>query len=157
MGAARVPEFHDAPLDLRLYDRQLVVFTPSAGGIAVIDLDSRNVTRMLRDLQSGDLLSDAYMTADRQHVLQMNRDGSFHLWFIETGDNVLSGRIVEDEIALWTADNRFDATAEAASLIDLRFPGQNGQFSLDRFDAVLYVDDLAARVMRGAILPAAGV
>lgn len=158
MGADTTPQFQNAPLAARLYDRRLVLHTPGNGGIAVYDLDGATdpaaFTRLLTSLPSGDLLSDAYLTETGTHVLQMNRDGSFNLWAIATGALTLSGRIVDDEIAVWSPDYRFDATAEAASLIDLRFPGLNGQFSLDRFGAQLYVSGLAAALAAGETLPA---
>ncbi|WP_222103123.1 caspase family protein [Tropicibacter naphthalenivorans] len=151
------PQFQDDPFKARLFGRQLVLFTPGAGGIAVVDLDQGKVTRLLRNLPSGDLLSDAYLTADQRHVLQLNRDGSFAAWNIASGAQKLAGRIVDDEIAVWTEDFRFDATAEAASLIDLRFPGLDGQFSLEQFSAALHVDGLAARVLNGEDIRAAEV
>lgn len=157
MANERVPQFQDHAIQARLYDRHLLVYTPGAGGIALIDLD-RDIggepMRLLTGLPSGDLLTDAFLTEDRQSIVQMNSDGSFHLWRVANGENLLSGRIVEDEIALWNPAFQFDATAEAASLIDLRFPGLDAQFSLDRFGAQLFVDDLMTRTMAGDV-PAA--
>ena len=149
MGNNRLPQFHEVSVDSRLYDRTLLLFTPENGGIAVFDMDTREVRRTWRGLPSGDLLSDAYLTADRAHVLQANRDGGFYVHRIADGATVLAGRIVDDEVAVWTKDYRFDATAEAAATIDLRFPGLDGQFSLDRFDPVLYAPGLARQVLGG--------
>lgn len=157
MGTDIEPQFQDDPFKARLFGRQLLLYTPGAGGIAVFDLDSRKVMRLMRNLPSGDLLTEAYMTADKRHVLQMNRDGSFFIWEIASGAQALAGRIVDDEIAVWTRDYRFDATAEAAALIDLRFPGLDGQFSLDQFAALLHVDGLTAQVLAGDTVPAVAV
>lgn len=151
------PQFQDHPFQARLFGRQLVLFTPGAGGIAVVDLDQGKVTRLLRNLPSGDLLAEAYLTEDGRHVLQLNRDGSFVIWGIASGAQRLAGRIVDDELAVWTEDFRFDATAEAAGLIDLRFPGLDGQFSLEQFSEALRVDGLAARVLRGEQISATQV
>ncbi|MHA7876350.1 caspase family protein [Roseivivax sp.] len=149
MGNNRLPQFHEVPVDSRLYDRTLLLFTPENGGIAVFDSDAREIRRMWRGLPSGDLLSDAFLTSDHAHVLQLNRDGGFYVHRIIDGATVLAGRIVDDEVAVWTEDYRFDATAEAAATIDLRFPGLDGQFSLDRFDPVLYAPGLAQQVLGG--------
>ncbi len=154
LGADFTPQFHDDPLAARLYGRTLLLYTPRAGGIALVDLDTRKVVRMWRDLPSGDLLAEAYMTQDGNHVVQVNTDGSFALHRISDGKAPLTGRIVDDEIAVWTPDYRFDATAEAAALIDLRFPGLAGQFSLDRFDPVLHAPGLVASVLDAAPVPA---
>ncbi|MGR3271786.1 caspase family protein [Thalassococcus profundi] len=149
MGNNRLPQFHEVPVASRLYDRTLLLFTPRNGGIAVFDMDAREVRRLWRGLPSGDLLSDAYLTSDNAHVLQLNRDGGFHVHRIADGATVLAGRIVDDEVAVWTEDYRFDATAEAATTIDLRFPGLDGQFSFDRFDPVLYAPGLVRQVLGG--------
>lgn len=133
----------------------LVISSSYTSGILVYDLDAGETLRMWRDLPSGDLLQDARLTEDGRHVVQMNSDGGFHVHRIDDGETVLHGRIVEDEVAVWTDDFQFDATAEAASRIDLRFPGLDGQFSLDRFEPVLYVPGLAQKVLGGDVIPPA--
>jgi hypothetical protein len=104
-----------------------------------------------RNLPSGGLLQDAYLTEDHRHVVQVNSDGGLHVHRISDGKTVLHGRIVEDEIAVWTDDFHFDATAEAAAAIDLRFPGLDGQFSLDRFATTRRVPGLAAMALAGEV------
>ena len=149
LGNNRTPQFQEAPVIARLFDRTLLLFTPGNGGIAVFDLDLSEVTQVWHGLPSGDLMEDAFLTQDLRHVLQANRDGGFYVHRISDGAKVLAGRIVDDEIAVWTPDYRFDATSEAAQSIDLRFPGIDGQFSLDRFDPVLHAPGLAQRALAG--------
>ncbi|MGC4026752.1 MAG: caspase family protein [Mesorhizobium sp.] len=54
---------------------------------------------------------------------------------------------MDDEVAVWTADYFYDATAEAAALIDLKFPGKLGLYSLDRFGASRHIPGLAQKLI----------
>ena len=149
-------QFYDSPFLSRL-DRDFLLHWVQGGGTASVwDFRESEFLWVREDLPSGGLLEDLRLTEDGRHVVQINSDGGFHVHRIEDGETVLHGRIVDDEIAVWTDDFRFDATAEAASLIDLRFPGLDGQFSLDRFDPLLYVPGLATQVLSGEALPEAG-
>lgn len=123
---------------------------PGKGVIALIDRKSRAFSWVGEGLPNGDLLLDAWLSADRQHVFQLNADGGFYVHALtKHARRVLSGRIVDDEIAVWTEDFHYDATAEAATLIDLRFPGHHAQYSLDRFGPAKRVAGLAKAVLTG--------
>lgn len=149
-------QFYDPPFLTRL-DRDVLLHWAKGRGIASVwDLREDEFLWVREDLPSGGLLEDLRLTADGRHVVQINSDGGFHVHQIEDGETVLHGRIVEEEVTIWTDDFLFDATAEAASLIDLRFPGLDGQFSLDRFEPLLYVPELAAKVLSGQTLPRVG-
>ncbi|MEM7730488.1 MAG: caspase family protein [Pseudomonadota bacterium] len=141
----------DHAFEARLFGSHLVLQTPGFGRILIFDRAEGAVLQEWSDLPSGNLLMDAMLTEDGRFIVQMNSDGSFHIHRVADGTTVLSGRIVDDEIAVWTEDYRFDATAEAASRIDLRFPGLSGQFSLDRFDAALHAPDLVELVLSGEV------
>ena len=145
--------FQDFPFFARKIGRTLLLATPNHGRAVIFDLDTHKVVWEWTDLPSGNLLEDAYLTADGAFMIQVNSDGGFFLHRARDGKTVLSGRIVDDEIAVWTANYRFDSTAEAATLIDLRFPGLEGQFSLDRFDAVLGFDNLVEAVLAEEDVP----
>jgi hypothetical protein len=154
MASEISPSFQDHTFVARRFGARLVAQTPGAGRALVYDLATRKVLWEWKDLPSGNLLMDVLLTDDGRHILQVNTDGGFYVHRLTDGENVLAGRIVDDEIAVWTGDYRFDATAEAAALIDLRFPGMDGQFSLDRFDAALHTPDLVVQVLSGAALNA---
>lgn len=149
MASEMRPSFQDHTFVARRSDRFLIAQTPGAGRALVYDLAEKKVLQEWSDLPSGNLLMDVLLTEDARHILQINTDGGFYVHQVANGREVLSGRIVDDEIAVWTEAFRFDATAEAAALIDLRFPGLDGQFSLDRFDAALHTPELVAQVLRG--------
>lgn len=149
MASEMRPSFQDHTFAARRSGKFLVAQTPGAGRALVYDLEAKKVLWEWSDLPSGNLLIDVLLTDDARHILQVNTDGGFYVHRLANGEKILSGRIVDDEIAVWTDDYRFDATAEAAALIDLRFPGLDGQFSLDRFDAALHTPDLVAKVLSG--------
>lgn len=126
----------------------IVSISTGKGAIALIDRQSGAFAWIGQGLPNGDLLLDAWLTADHQHVIQLNTDGGFYVHSLDKEMGaVLSGRIVDDEIAVWTRDFHYDATAEAASLIDLKFPGYPAQFSLDRFGPAQRVSGLAQSVL----------
>lgn len=155
-GNAPHPKFWQRPFRVRLSDRLLITYAPHQGALSVFDLDTRKFRFSTDKAPDGDLLRMAWLTADRRHLLQLNDDGGFYLHRISDGRVVLSGRIVDDETVVWTDDFHFDATAEGAALIDLRFPGAEGQFSLGRFDKTRHVAGLAAQVMAGMMPRDAG-
>ncbi|MBO9413769.1 MULTISPECIES: caspase family protein [unclassified Ruegeria] len=142
LGANYVRSFEENVFDAVLFGETLVLLAPGNGRMIAYDLKSGKVVREFENLPSGDLLVDVALTADGSHIIQINSDGSFYGWSISSGEQAFAGRVVEDEIAVWSPEYFFDATAEAASLIDLRFPGLDEQFSLDRFSTKLYRDGL---------------
>lgn len=152
-GNARVTQFQDFSFHARLFGDRVLAHNGRGGRMVLFDAGTNQVIQDWSDLTAGGLLIDAFMTRDRAHVVQMNSDGGFFAYRIGDGTRVLSGRVVDDEVAVWTDDFRYDATAEAASLIDLRFPGMDEQFSLDRFGAQLAVPGLSQIALGGAELP----
>ncbi|WGJ16392.1 hypothetical protein QEV83_09220 [Methylocapsa sp. D3K7] len=67
-----------------------------------------------------------------------------------TKENVLlSGRIVDDEVVVWTPSGQFDSTAEGASHVAVRFPGRSGEYTLDQFHKLFHENDLLKRALAG--------
>ncbi|MCT4559238.1 MAG: caspase family protein [Pelagimonas sp.] len=157
LANATTVQFQDFPFEARLFGDRILAHNGRGGGMLLFEAQTGQVVHEWAGLTAGSLMIDAFMTKDQSHVVQMNSDGGFFVYRIEGGKRVLSGRIVEDEVAVWTDDFRFDATAEAATLIDLRFPGLDDQFSLDRFSAHLAVPGLSKSVLGGQIPPARSV
>lgn len=150
--------WYEHPFDIKADERHLVTFAPGNGVISVRDRTTHETIWVGDGLPNGDLLIEAWLTEDRSHAVQLNSDGNFYIHPLsDGGEAVLAGRLADDEVAVWTGDYFYDATAEAAALIDLKFPGKMSQYSLDRFGAARRVDELARRVLRGADrLPEAG-
>lgn len=141
------------PFKTKADDRFLLTYAPGEGVISVFDRNARKMLWIGVDLSDGNLLADAFLTQDAKHAVQLNADGSFRIYSLANGMQLLEGRLVDDEIAVWTADYHYDATAEAASLIDIRFPGKLGTYSLDRFGSARAVSGLMATVLDKAEFP----
>lgn len=146
-------EFFERRTLVKATDKYVLAFAPRGGVIWLYDRNAGKISFTAENLPNGDLLKEAFLTADQDYIVQLNLDGGFHFHRVADSQRVLSGRIVDDEVAIWTDDFRFDATAEAASMVELTFPGSDGQFSLDRFDAVLRTPDLARKVLNKEKLP----
>ncbi|MCB2052398.1 MAG: hypothetical protein KDE63_13315, partial [Novosphingobium sp.] len=129
--------------------RYLAIWSAEARGVAVFDAKSTKFIFKKFDLPRGDLLQSVAMTTDERHLLQQNSDGTFYVHRIGDGATVLEGRIVDDEVIVWTPDMRFDSTAEGAHFVNLRFPGQIGQYTFQQFDSRLRVPGLAQKVLAG--------
>ncbi|WP_170334850.1 caspase family protein [Ruegeria arenilitoris] len=151
------PLWFDHDLHLRNAGQKLVLFSPGNGVVAVYDRTQQKMVFLEEGLPDGDLLIDAGLTEDHKHLVQVNSDGGLHIYQIQNGKKVISGRIVEDEIVTWLDDFRFDATAEAAAQIDLRFDGLDGQYSLDRFGEAQRVQGLTKLVLEQEPIPTATI
>ena len=141
----------DQDFAVKLFDENLVVtYAPQKGAIMVFDLAQREFLMKLRYARRGDLLEDVFVDADRKHLFQLNSDGSFTTYRLSDGAAILEGRYLDDELVVWTADFSFDATEEGAAFVELRFPGQAGQYSFQQFDGALRVPGLLRAVLAGA-------
>jgi peptidoglycan hydrolase-like protein with peptidoglycan-binding domain len=155
-----VPLWYDAEMRIKANDAFLLTYAPQSGAVSVWDRRARKFLLTRDDLPDGGLLLSAWLTQDGRHLVQLNSDGNIFFHDVNgKGPPVLSGRIVDDEIAVWTSDFRYDATAEAQALIDLKFPGHDRQYSLDRFGASRRVAGLgpAALGANVATAPAADI
>ncbi|MFD0914789.1 caspase family protein [Pseudahrensia aquimaris] len=154
--------WHDGTMRLKADDERLLTYSPGTGTITLWNRRERSLLFRNELLPDGDLLMEAWLTSDAKHIVQLNRDGNFYIHVVNKvlSPNILSGRLVDDEIAVWNRDYAYEATAEAATLIDLRFPGRSRQYSLDRFGAALRVKGLTHATLQGqpqTDLPSAAV
>ncbi|MBY0297359.1 MAG: caspase family protein [Methylobacterium sp.] len=130
-------------------DRYLVLTSREGQAFAVYDLQTEAVVAKRFDLSRGPQLRRILLTASRDHAVQINQDGTFFVYRLAGGAQVLAGRIVDDEVVAAAPDGRFDATAEGAEMVRLRFPGQRGEHALAQFAAQLRVPGLVASVLSG--------
>jgi len=153
-----VTTFYEFNFRSKLFGRMLVLFGPSSGKVGLFDLDRRKFISNSDTLANGDLLVDIFAVENRNHFIALGRDDSLAVFDGVSGKTVLSGRIADDEIIVWNNKYQFDSTAEGASLVELRFPGTEGQFSFQLFGRALRVENLAARTLAGLeILPPAPI
>jgi hypothetical protein len=150
------PLWNDHPFVAKADSSYVLLFAPSRARAGVYDREAAKMVQTFVALRNGDMMVDAYLTADAKNLVQENSDGSFEIYRLSDGEAVLRGRIADGEVAIWTDDFRYDATAEAASLIDIRFAGLHEEFSLDRFETGVREIGLANRVSNGQRISSAG-
>lgn len=157
-AAHRVDEFHtwganfsrgifERGFEAKLFfDRYVVTYATGAGALIVFDLTTRTFLMKIDYARRGDLLEDVFLDADARYLYQLNSNGSFTVYDIARASPVLEGRYLDDEIVIWTATFHFDSTEEGAAFVELRFPGEPGQYSFQQFETALHVPGLMEQV-----------
>ena len=149
-AGSRVQSILDSGFDAKIFaEKILVTYAPGEGMLMVFDLSTRRFLMQLEYAQRGDLMTDVFVDAALEHVIQLNLDGSFAIYRLLDEALVLEGRYLDDELVVWTDDFRFDATEEGASFVELRFPGRPGQFSFQQFGGTLREQGLIRRILAG--------
>ncbi len=141
--------------DARLYgDKYLLIWSVASRAIMIYDIDARKPVYKNFNLGRGDLFKEAYYSLADRMVTQVNSDGSFFVYDVDANKQVLEGRTVDDELIAWAPNLRFDATAEGASYVNLRFPGQSVQYTFQQFAAKVRQPGLVTSVFdRAAAAP----
>ncbi|MCB1381642.1 MAG: caspase family protein [Notoacmeibacter sp.] len=153
-NSGRDPYAHQT-MRWKIYGDRLLLGVSMRGGlIKLVDLETGRIQSMT-DLKRRSLMADATLTEDLRNLVQVNGDGSFSIYRLEGSRLLLDGRVVDREVAVWTADYRFDATVEGGTSIFLRFPGINGEYALEQFDKVRRVAGLSGMVLADQPLPSA--
>jgi hypothetical protein len=137
---------------VRLGEHAFAVANGLRGTVAIIDLAAGKRIGPLIPLLDASLLSEYRLTADGNHLVQLNRDGRFFVHRIADGKRVLIGAYVDDEIVVANDDGLYDTTYEGAQSVQVRFPGSIGLFRFNQFEATLRRTKLAAAVLSGANL-----
>ena len=101
---------------------------------------------------------------DLKTLTKLDKDGAFQVIALKSAqrdkdghlrqdstkaDILLSGRIVDDEVVVWTPSGQFNSTPEGASHVALRFPGRSGEYTLDQFHKLFHANDLLKRALAG--------
>ena len=129
---------HESQLKPNVYlERYLVTASVAARSIAVYDLETDKVLRIINDIPQAGLLSSAILSADARHVVQVNSDGQYFIYQIATGKRVLSGRMVDEEIIAYTPEGYYWSTYEGAHFVEFQFPGLPGAYPFQQFASVL--------------------
>ena len=104
------------------------------------------------------------LAQDLKTLVKLDKDGGFQVIALKPAerdkdahvtpastkvDVLLSGRIVDDEVVVWTPSGQFDLTPEGASHVAVRFPGRSGEYTLDQFHKLFHENDLLKRALAG--------
>ena len=128
----------------------------STGAVGVYHFPTKKIK--IYELENfADTLVAAYLSDNSEFLVTEHSDGIFQIYKIDLSSFEKSigslsviqptrveytGRVIQGEIVVWNKYGYFDATADAASLIDVIFEGTDLQFSLDQFSDLLYVQNL---------------
>ena len=134
-------------------DRILV--SASYSGMAAF-IDARTGKRIgnLIPLADPTLVRAMRLTRDGRHLVQLNRDGRFAVSRADTGERLLAGAHIDDEIVVMLPDGRFDTSYEGAHALNVRFAGMAGLQTVHQFAAALQRPGLARAVLEGRAVAA---
>jgi hypothetical protein len=76
---------------------------------------------------------------------------------MDSKTRIMEGRYVDDEVIAWTPDLRFDASPEGANYVNLRFPGQSGQYAFQQFASKVRRPGLVREVLERRYTPSAQI
>lgn len=134
--------------EARLYGgREVLIWSQPSRAAMLYDLDAGKAVFQAFDLPRGELLREVRYAPETGHVVQINTDGSFYVYDVQSGSRVLEGRYVDDETIAWSPDLRFDASPEGANYVSLRFPGRRGQHTFQQFSRLIRKPGLVASVL----------
>jgi len=146
------------------FNRYLVIWPQRENALAIYDVEERKVKSAFKGIPSPDVIQRVSVSKDLRTVVKLDTDGGFQVIALRpaqkdveghlTPDStkvkvLLSGRIVDDEVVVWTPSGQFDSTAEGASHVALRFPGRSGEYTLDQFHKLFHENDLLKRALAG--------
>jgi hypothetical protein len=161
----------DCGFDLRVFDDRFVIFSsPLSNALAVYDGDQHKLiasyaalprSRMIRDLtidKTGRWLV-LYFTGDLFSLLDLSINQRPNSDRIVSRDHaadpvVLEGMVADNELIVWTNKLGFDATAEGAEFVSVRFAGRSDVYALTQFETALREKDLFSRVITGTLASA---
>lgn len=141
----------------RLYEGRYLLIWGADSGLFVVDLADPKRSFGKRGRRIVEKHHDLRLSQDLKHAVNVKPDGSFNVRDVDSGETKLTGRHVDDEIALWTKAGYFDATPEGAHLVRIRFQGAANTYSFQQYETLLKKPGLAARVMSGAKLQAPNI
>jgi len=127
-----VPVAAHGALTFHRLDEDLVAIVGEDGRITVFDMAQERVHAELEDVPDAAQIELLALTAQSQRLLQINRDGRFHVYDPERRALLLGGLYVDDEVVIYDADLNFEATPDGARHVHFKFPGDRNLYSLDQ-------------------------
>lgn len=131
----------------------MIALLNAQGSLAVYDTARRKMLFSVKEVSEFAGVRTVAATRDGRHVVQINNNGRFFMYETTGGALVLAGRYLDDEVVVYGADLRFDATPEGASHVHLKFPGDRRLYPLSQFEAVLRAPDMVVSTLGGDALP----
>jgi hypothetical protein len=104
-------------------------------------------------LPNGNATKSIAITDDGRVFMAANNNGQIYFWRIATGERILSGNYVDDELVVYDANGYFMATYEGAQFVFLKFPGLPGYLSFKQFAKTLARPDIVKALLAGNRAP----
>ncbi|MFE3836238.1 caspase family protein [Pseudogemmobacter sonorensis] len=145
-----------APLYLERLSQDLLVLLGIDGRAMLVDVARAAPVRHFTLPDPGGVRRLS-LTETGGHLLQEQLDGRFNVHVRTGADRLIDGYYVGDEVVAFDSALRFDATAEGATFVSARFPGQTAAYALDQLGARLHVPGLVAEVLAAGHGPDAEV
>ena len=145
-----------APGDVGVWwfgDDLLLAANKVTRAVELIQWSAKRTVRSWRQWPGTARLAEVMIDPTGKLLLQIDADGSFFIHRVSDGTVRLRGRIVDDEIVVWTDDALYDASVEGAQLVNVRLPGRSGSYAFHQFERTLRVPGLARKVLGGERLP----
>jgi hypothetical protein len=120
--------------------RFLIIAHRGLAQAAIIDTISAKRFALPR-IEQPELLVSLSLSIDHRLVLQHNADDQFFIYARETGEHLLSGRYVDDEIVVWDRQGIYQSSYEGAHFVYLRFAGTDGSATFHQYAARLHKPD----------------
>lgn len=129
--------------------KRLVVAVPVSAKAEIAALDGAAPSRVV-DLREPTLLCSFYEAAPRGLLVQAGCDGQMFVFDPALQpDPLLSGRVVDNEMILYTAGGFYASTYEGAHFVHVAFPGLPGVHSFEQFARSLARPDVIASIIAG--------
>jgi hypothetical protein len=129
--------------------RFLIIAHRGLAQAAIIDTISAKRFALPR-IEQPELLVSLSLSIDRRLVLQHNADDQFFIYARETGEHLLSGRYVDDEIVVWDREGVYQSSFEGAHFVYLRFAGTDGSATFHQYAARLHKPDRISAILTTA-------
>lgn len=131
-------------------EEKLIIAIAGVGKAAIVDLQQKTPP-LTMELVEPTLLCGFYGSTLRHLVVQSNCDGQFFVFNPNRSAHpILRGRVVDDEVVVYTPQMYYAATFEGAHYIHIRFAGHSGLFSFEQFAALLSRPEHVRKVVEGS-------
>lgn len=143
---------NDKLLRVRPYvfdNRWLLIAAPAGHSAAIVDLEAPDNPIFVYGLKDIADVQSIARTYDGRRLVQLNSDGRFHIYEVASGNVVISGRYIDEEIIFFTPEGYFWSSHEGSHFVHLMFPGREGLYSLRQFASTLDRPDIIQSVLTG--------
>jgi len=106
-------------------------------------------------LPNGTTTKSLSMAADGQVFIAANSSGQLYFYSVATGQQLLTGYYVDDELAIYDENAYYMSTLEGGQFVFLKFPGLRGYISFKQFAKTLNRPDIIMHRLAGKKAPAA--